>query len=372
MRLLLRRLGLLGAILLLAACALPRGAGVEREVLRGADSDQVGFSVYPVTRALIPTLSEWPQVNEERLGWITTSGGSIGQVVRPGDAVSVVIWDSSENSLLTDQGSPFVELPGLAVSPSGSIFVPYVGEVGVAGLSPEGARARLQQALEPIAPSAQVQLNLTPGRGNTVELIGGVAAPGPYPLPNRNFTVLSLIAAGGGVSPALQNPQIRLKRGGQLYGTSIDRLFSEPRLDTLLTDGDQVIVQADGRSFISIGAAGTEQIHSFPKDVVTATEAVSIMRGVVDSRANPQGVLIFREYPRSALAAGLRGPRTQQVVFALDLTSADGLFAARNFRIAPGDMIYATESPVTATATVFGIIGSAFGLVNVAQAASGN
>jgi polysaccharide export outer membrane protein len=372
MRLLLRRLGLLGAILLLAACALPRGAGVEREVLRGADSDQVGFSVYPVTRALIPTLAEWPRVNEEHLGWITTSGGSIGQIVRPGDLVSVVIWDSSENSLLTGPTGRFVELPGLSVSPAGAIFVPYVGDVRIAGLSPESARLRLQEALAPIAPSAQVQLDLTPGRGNIVELIGGVAAPGPYPLPNRNFTVLSLIAAGGGVSPALRNPQIRLKRGGQLYGTSIDRLYSEPRLDTLLTDGDQVIVEADGRNFISVGAAGTEQIHSFPQDVVTATEAVSIMRGVLDNRANPQGVLIFREYPRSALAAGLRGPRTQQVVFAVDLTSADGLFAARNFRIAPGDMIYVTESPVVATSAVFGIAGSAFGLVNVAAAASRN
>jgi polysaccharide export outer membrane protein len=367
----LRSLGLLLVALAMAGCALPRGAGIEREVLRGAGTDEVGYSVYPVTRSLIPALAEWPVIGEAHLGWIATTRGSIGKVVRPGDVVSVVIWDSSENSLLTTPGSRFVSLPDLDVSPSGAIFVPYVGEVRVGGLSPQTARARLQDALAPIAPSAQVQLELTEGRGNTVELIGGVAAPGAYPLPDRNFTVLSLIAAGGGVSAALENPQIRLKRGGQLYGTSIDRLYDEPGLDTLLTDGDQVIVQEDERQFISIGAAGTETIHRFPQDVVTAAEAVSIVGGVVDSRANPQGVLILREYPRSALAAGLRGPRTQQVVFTVDLTSADGLFAARNFRIASGDMIYVTESPVVSTAAVFGIIGSAFGLVNTASATTG-
>ncbi|TFL18412.1 polysaccharide biosynthesis/export family protein [Jannaschia formosa] len=367
------RLAALGVVLLLvAACALPRGAGVQREVLRGSSSDQVGFSVYPVTRALVPTIAEWPTVGEKHLGWITTSTGSRGRIVQGGDSVSVTIWDSSENSLLTSPGAPAVELPNLPVSPGGSIFIPYVGDVRIGGLSPESARQRVQTALEPIAPSAQVQLTMTEGRGNSVELIGGVAAPGAYPLPDRNFTVLSLIAAGGGVSPALPNPQIRLKRDGRLYGTSVDRLYDEPRLDTLLDDGDQVIVQADERTFLSIGAAGTETIHSFPDDVVTAAEAVSIIGGVVDNRANPQGILILREYPRDALAAGVRGPRTQQVVFTLDLTSADGLFAARNFRIAPGDMVYVTESPVVATQSVFSIIGSTFGLVNTAGSVGGS
>jgi polysaccharide export outer membrane protein len=357
-----RNLGLVVLVLTLGACALPRGAGLEREVLRGADTDAVGFSVYPVTRALIPTVSEWPLPGERHLSWISTSQGSIGQVVRPGDSVSIVVWDSSENSLLTSADARFAALPDMTVGPNGSIFLPYVGQVNIAGLTPQGARTRLQSALESIAPSAQVQLSLSEGRGNTVELVGGVTAPGAYPMPDRNYTVLSLIAAGGGVSSSLPNPQIRLKRDGRIYGTSIDRLYSEPRLDTLLTDGDQVIVQPDDRTFLSIGSAGTETIHRFPKDAVTAAEAVSIIGGVNDGRANPQGVLILREYPRSALAAGERGPRTQQVVFTLDLTSADGLFASRNFRIAPGDMIYVTESPVVATSAVFGIVGTAFGL----------
>ena len=358
----LRRAGLAALVLLLAACASPRGAGLEREVLRNSDSADIGYSVYPVTRALIPTLAEWPVVNEAGLGWITTSQGSIGQVIRPGDSVTITVWDSSENSLLTTAGGRFVELSEMTVSPGGSVFMPYVGEVRIGGVSPQAARVRLQSALEPIAPAAQVQIAVSAGRGNAVELIGGVSSPGAYPLPDRNFTVLSLIAAGGGVDRGLRNPQIRLKRNGQLYGTSIERLYEEPRLDTLLTDGDQVIVEDEDRYFIAVGAAQNETIHPFPNDVVTAAEAVSIIGGVNDSRANPKGVLILREYPRHALEAGLRGPRTQQVVFSVDLTSADGLFAARNFRIAPNDMVYVTESPLPVTNSVFSLVGTAFGL----------
>jgi polysaccharide export outer membrane protein len=349
-------------VILLASCTSPRGAGFQSEVLRGSDSADIGYSVYPVTRALIPTLAEWPSVGEKRMNWITTSTGSIGQVVRPGDEMRITVWDSSENSLLTTAGGRFVQLPNMVVSPSGSVFLPYVGDVRIGGLSPQAARARLQSAMEPIAPSAQVQISVEAGRGNAVELIGGVSSPGAYPLPDRNFTVLSLIAAGGGVDDGLLNPQVRLKRNGQLYGTSIDRLYDEPRLDTLLTDGDQVIVESDDRSFIAVGAAQDETIHVFPTDIVTAAQAVSIIGGVLDSRANPKGVLILREYPREALTAGLRGPRTEQVVFAVDLTNADGLFAARNFRIAPDDMVYVTESPLPSTNSVFGVVGTAFGL----------
>ncbi|GIT92695.1 polysaccharide biosynthesis protein [Jannaschia pagri] len=353
-------------VLVLSACSLPRGAALQREVLAGSDDASADFAVYPVTRALLPTVQQWPLVGEEHLSWISASHGSNSQQIRPGDTVSVVIWDSNENSLLTPTGTRQVTLDALRVSPGGSIFVPYVGDVRISGMTPERARGRLQNAVEPIAPSAQVQLSLTEGRGNSVDLVGGVASPGSYPMPDRNYTVLSLIAAGGGVSASLANPQIRLKRGSRLFGTSIDRLYDEPGLDTLLRGGDQIIVEEDERYFLSVGAAGSESLHPFTKDIVTAMDAVSIVGGVLDTRGNPQGVLILREYPRNALSAGTRGPRNQQVVFTIDLTSADGLFAARNFRISPKDVVYVTESPVVSAQTVFSLIGSAFGLATIA------
>ncbi|UWQ18155.1 polysaccharide biosynthesis/export family protein [Jannaschia sp. M317] len=351
-------------LLSLVACTLPRGAGMQSEVLAESDSDQVGFAVYPVTRALLPTVRQWPLVGEEHLGWISSSQGSRSQLIQPGDTVTITIWDSSDNSLLTTPGSRQVVMDGVRVSPGGTVFVPYVGAVQISGMQPDRARVRVQEALEPIAGSAQVQLALTEGRANSVDLVGGVGAPGSYPMPDRNLSVLSLIALGGGVSNALTNPQIRLKRGGRIYGTSIDRLYEEPQLDTLLRGGDQVIVEEDERYFLSVGAAGAEALHPFTKDVVTALDAVSIIGGINDSRANPKGLLILREYPRSALRAGVRGPRNEQVIFVLDLTTADGLFAARNLRIAPGDLVYASESSVVATRTVFGLIGSAFGLAS--------
>lgn len=355
------------ACMTMVACSLPRGAGVEREVVSNRQVENGDFAVYPITRAFLPSVSEWAITGERRRSWIGASAGSNGRTIKAGDTVQIVIWDSSDNSLLLTPGQRQVVMPPMRVSPEGSIFLPYVGRVNISGATPESARSRVQNALAAVAPTAQAQLALEEGRSNAVDLVGGVSAPGSYPMPDNNFTVLSLIAVGGGVRSGLNNPQIKLLRGGTTYRTSIDRLYEESSLDTRLRGGDKVIVEDDDRYFLSVGAAGQEALHPFPKDVVTALDAISIAGGVDDRRADPQGVLILREYPRSALAAGQRGPREERVIFTLDLTEADGLFSARNFRVNSGDVIYVSESPIGNVQTVFSLIGSVFGFVRAAN-----
>ena len=364
MNTLIKTLFILAFGLIPAACArLPAGAPISEDILRNADAAAPEFAVYPVTRAFLPTVAEWPATGkQERLSWIGHSRGPKTQIIQPGDRLSLRIWDSSDNSLLTSSSEKEVQLSDVTVAANGSVFMPYVGNISVIGLTPDLAREQMQSALEIIVPSAQVQLNMAQGRSNSVDLVSGVPNPGTYPLPDRNFTVLSLLAAGGGVSPDLNNPQIRLLRGGAIYGTSVERLLDNPGLDTLLRGGDQVFVEEDQRYFLSFGAAGKEDLHTFAKDRISAMDAVSIMGGISDGKADPQGLLILREYPASALRTGVRGPRQKRVVFTVDLTSADGLFSARRFQIHPDDLLVATESPLNDALTISNIIGNLFGV----------
>ena len=349
----------------MTACSvLPRGAAVESEILRQSDDAESDFAIYPVTRAFLPSVDQWPRVNEKRLGWIGHSHGANAQVIAPGDTLNIRIWDSSETSLLTGPGQPSTDLTGVRVTPNGMVFIPYVGKVNVSGRTPDSARTAIQRSLEVVVPSAQVQVVMAEGRMNSVDLVGGVRAPGAFPMPDRNYSVLSLIAAGGGVEGGLANPQIKLVRGRSIYATSINRLYENPSLDTRLRGGDKVIIEADERYFLSLGAAGTEALHPFTKDHISAMDAVSIIGGVNDSRGDPQGILILREYPGNAVRTGVRGPRKQRVVFTLDLTDSDGLFSARNFEINSKDVVLVTESPITSTRTVLGLIGSVFGVAN--------
>lgn len=371
MRFLIHTAVLISLILLPAACArgrLPGGAPVSEEILEQASAETPGFALYPITRAFLPTVTQWPPTGkQENLRWIANNQGAKTQIIQPGDKLTLRIWDSSENSLLTSLDQKMVQLQDVTVAANGSVFMPYVGSISVIGLTPDLAREELQSSLEAIVPSAQLQLEMTEGRNNAVDLVSGVAEPGTYPMPDRNYTVLGLISAGGGISSALNNPQIRLMRGGAIYGTSVDALLNNPRLDTLLKGGDRVFVEEDERYFLSFGATGEEDLHIFTKDNVSAMDAISIMGGINDRTADPQGLLILREYSASALRAGARGPRQTRVVFTVDLTSADGIFSARRFQINPDDLLIATESPINDVLTVSNIIGNFVGVFNTTR-----
>lgn len=353
--------------LALAACGnLPRSAAIQSEITRGADQPEADFAVYPVSRAFLPSVAEWPATGERSYGWLPHSDGSNAQIIRAGDTVNITIWDSAENSLLLSPGQRSVDLSGMRVSESGTVFIPYIGKVLISDRTPDNARQTLQRQIETVAPNAQVQLTMLEGRINSVDMIGGVRTPGNIKLPDQDFSVLAAISAAGGVNEALTNPRVKLVRGNKTYRTSLDRLLENPGLDTRLQGGDQLVVEADGRYFLSLGAAGSESQFPFNRDEVSALDAMALIGGVNEARANPKGILILREYPASALGAGQRGPRKERVVFTIDLTTSDGLFSARNFAINSGDLVLATESPVTNVRTIVGLIGSAFGLINIA------
>lgn len=361
-----RLIMLLGMAILLGACTfLPRGAGLQREVLNNRSSvlmeAPTEFAVIAVVRENLASFASWPDVDIHRLDWIRRVNQPNTRIIEPGDTVSVTIWSTEDNGLLTAPGQRFVSMPQMRVTSSGTLFLPYIGTIRVAGMSPDTARTRIEEQYLVVTPSAQVQLEMTEGRANTVSLVSGVSSPGVFPLPDRDFTVMSLIAQGGGVPVNLRNPQVRLQRGSTLYGTSVSELLDNPALDTTLQGGDKVFLEADERYFLSLGAAGSEQLHPFTKETVSALDAMSIIGGVQDSRADPQGILVLREYPESSVRYDGSGPENVRMVFTIDLTTADGLFSARQFEVQSGDLVYVAESPLTAANSVVSIVASAFG-----------
>jgi polysaccharide export outer membrane protein len=360
----LRRGLCLASLLALTACtAMPRGAAIEREVLQDVSDEPATFQVVEVTRDTTRALRDWPSTGwHGHHHWIETSRGPASPLIRTGDTVDITIWDNQENSLITGLNDNTITMAGLAVSASGSVFVPYVDEVVIRGMTPDEARREVQTRLAPIAPDAQVQLAVASGAQNSVSFVSGVNSPWAYPLPDRNTTILAGIALAGGISSALRNPSVSLIRGDHTYSIPAEALYASARKNTRLQGGDKVIVQEDTRSFTALGASGVENLVYFPKERVTALEAVSLMGGIDARRADPRGILILREFPANALHKTALGPTHEEVVFAIDLTSADGLFAARNFEVNPDDTVLATESQITGLSTLLTLVGQTFGL----------
>lgn len=359
-------LAMLALVSLVASCALPRGAALETEITKNSDSDIPQFAVYAVDKSFLPRVKKWPGTGgTAKFGWVPRQTGPIGRVILSGDMVTLSIWDSDANSLLTSPTEKVANLREARVSTNGNIFVPYAGAVKVGGMTEQQAREKVQNAIEAVSPSAQVQLSSEVGQRHTVSLVSGVNRPGPVPLVERDMTVLAAISAGGGVVAGLDNPQVRLLRGKKTYAMSLERLFKSPSLDTTLRSGDKLIIAATEDYFLALGASGDENLIPFPKDHVSALDALGLMRGLSDGRANPEGVLVLREYgSRAVRSDGSTGPENERVVFTMDLTTADGLFSAGKFSINPKDVVYATESPVTSARTILGLIGAAIGISN--------
>ncbi len=380
---------LLALAMLLAGCgSMPRGAGLQSEVLHQAkqpgakqgaaaaagatEAQPTEFAVEPISRDSLARYASWPVIGGPGLSWIKRVDEPNTRIISPGDTVAITIWNTEDNSLLTTPGQRFTPMPPMQVSSSGQIFLPYIGQLKISGMAPDHARAEIEKAYIAVAPSVQVQLTSAEGRQNTASVVGGVTRPGPYPLRDRDMTLLDVLAEAGGALPSLHNPQVRLQRGSQTYGTSLNRLVEDSTLNTTLQGGDRIFIEEDNRYFLSLGAAGSKAQHHFPQDRVSALDALSIIGGLAADRANAQGILVLRGYPAKSVRRDGSGPRHIRTIFTLDLTSADGLFSAGEFQILPGDLIYVTESPLIGTRNIFGIVGTIFGLANQAGSVASN
>ena len=203
-----------------AGCSLPRGAGFQSEVLAASNAGDrekgeapvYDFAVFEVTKETLPVIGSWPAKDIRSYSWITAQDQPASLIIAPGDLVTLTVWDAEDNSLLAGTGQRATSLQQTEVSTQGRIFVPYIGELRISGMSPDTARARIEEELIRTIPSAQVQLVVEAGRQNTANLVTGVTAPGLYQLPDRNFRILDLLSLGGGASPDLINPQVRLVR----------------------------------------------------------------------------------------------------------------------------------------------------------------
>ncbi len=156
---------------------------------------------------------------------------------------------------------------------------------------------------------------------------------------------------------------MRLIRSGKVYEIAAEPLIANPDTDTVSRGGDKVLVEEDRRCFNALGAASQQK-------QLNGLDAMALLGGVAASRADPKGILVMRDYSARALRNDGSGPDRTKMVFTQDLTASDGLFSARQFQIAPGDLVLVTESPVNSVPTIFGLIGQAIGVANAASNAA--
>jgi polysaccharide export outer membrane protein len=108
-----------------------------------------------------------------------------------GDAVRVLVHQQPD---LTTEAR---------ISERGTLAMPLVGEVKVAGLTQAEAAKAIGESLKKgeYLKNPQVSVAVTTVRSRQVSVLGAVARPGRYPLDDTSSQLSHVIAAAGGVSP---------------------------------------------------------------------------------------------------------------------------------------------------------------------------
>lgn len=127
-----------------------------------------------------------------------------GEKLGVGDAVRVTVFQQPDLTLDT------------RISEQGTISMPLIGEIKLAGLSTTAAGAQIAGALKrgKFLNNPQVNVALTTLRSRQVSVLGMVARPGRYALDETSSQLADVIAAAGGVVPT-GSETVTVKRDGK-------------------------------------------------------------------------------------------------------------------------------------------------------------
>ena len=301
--------------------------------------------------------------------------GQLGSdTIRPGDVLSLTIWENVDKPLLGPEGQVAAVLNEVQVDGAGFIFVPYAGRIRAAGNTPESIRRVISGKLEEQTPDPQVEVRRAAGDGATVSLIGKVSAQGVFPIERPTRTLSAMLARAGGVSIEPEIAQLTVIRGDQRSQVWLNDLYKHPEFDIALRAGDRILVEEDTRAFTALGATGTQTRVPFESQTLSALEAIAQVGGLSANAADPTGVFVLRNEP-AEIANRVLGrddlQGAQRLIYVLDLTKPNGMFMARDFVIRDEDTLYVTEAPFTQWSKAIAALTGSLSAVNTLTTAAG-
>jgi len=352
------------ALLLISGCAatgLSTAVGPSRgTILKAGDGQQIaGMKVIPLTNIVAERLSTIaPQP-----GFAETIGDAqpIGTIVGVGDSLEITIWEAPpavlfgggafetriQSPIQTSRPSTF---PESVVGPSGAVTIPFAGQVPAAGRSLRQIEQAIVARLRGKANQPQVVVRIARNATANVSVVGEVGAAGRFPLTPRGERLLDVIAQAGGTKQPVDRITIQVTRGATTATMPLQAVVRDARQNIILERDDIVTALYQPNSFVVLGAAGRNEEVRFEGVGLSLSQALGRLGGLQDMRADPKGVFLFR-WEAAQRLNGLIAPQAipsdgrVPVIFQVDLKQPETLFAAQNFAMKNGDVIFISNSP---------------------------
>jgi len=313
----------------------------------------------------------------EEFGALRASGADIG----PGDLLEVTIWEAPPATLFgagpVDPRLPATAKPTLLpeqmVDADGTITVPFVGRLKVAGLKPTAVEAEVARRLRNKANQPEVVVRVVRSVAATVTVVGEVSTSIRMPLTAGGERLLDALAAAGGVRQPVSKMTLQVTRGDRCFSMPLDQIIRDPRQNVTLQPGDVVTAMNQPLSFTSLGATGKNDEIAFETQGISLAQALARVGGVSDTRADARGVFIFRLERSNALDWPSQPVVTTPdhlvpVVYRVDLRDPRSFFAMQHFMMSNKDVLYVANAPAAELQKFLNLVFSiTFPIINTLQ-----
>jgi polysaccharide biosynthesis/export protein len=249
------------------------------------------FTFLAAIAVLIPALAMHAQQDAAQDSTLDFSVG-----LAPGDQLDAHFLDFPEAATVHE-----------TISSDGSLYVPYVGEVKVMGLTQEQAEKAVVDALKAkqVVNSPQVTLSITSARNLSVMVFGAALLPHPVPLfsPAPLSYVLSQV---GALAPtASYHILVAHRDGTPPSDVELDRTGLNPHgMNAKVSPGDVVTIATAG-SFFALGEFNHPGI--FP---IVGTQHMTLMQAV----AVAGGPDLYASLSRARILRNVDGHREEIMV----------------------------------------------------------
>ena len=353
---------------LLGACAtLPASGPTRGDINHSAAgaTNQIGFRIVDITAPVVGDLdARAAAVDNAQPTLASLAEAANNDVVGPGDALSIGVYEVGV-SLFGSSGSASGEgydtsargaaFPSIVVGRDGSITLPYIGRLVVAGHTPTEIQAMVVRGLRGKSQSPQALVTVRQNLSNTVYVGGDVRKPGRFELSLQRERLLDAIALGGGAAFSSEDTLVRFNRGSRTLEERLGRIRAGAVDDLVLVPGDRVELIKRPRSFIVLGATTRVAQVPFETGDLSLAEAVARAGGPQDERADPSAVFLFRYDPEASTAQS-----GKPVIYRLNMMDPSSYFLSQRFAIRDKDVIYIANAAANRPAKLVNIINQLF------------
>lgn len=296
-------------------------------------------------------------------------GGPPQIVLGVGDVVQVAIFEAQAGGLFipADAGSRpgnYISLPKQTIDREGNITVPYAGKVKASGRPVDQVQLDIASRLANRAIEPQVVISIDQSRSMEASVLGDVKTPKKIELSPAGERILDLISEAGGLSAPGTETTVTLQRRSRSVTVPYDVVSKTPAENIYAQPGDTLIVNRERRTFLAFGVTGESGRYDFDDSNLTLGDALAKAGGLLDDKAEPQAVLVYRIVDKDFLhkiGVNTQGFTSKDVpvIFRANLRDPSGFFMAQKFPMQNKDVIYVSTSPSVEFLKFLTIVNSA-------------